>query len=82
VGIAVRKDDDVPCAEMKRPTVSFDMGIAAAFGQQVIDDHVSAFWEKIRGHGARGGCTKAPGRGIFRIVKQGSVKLDGLEDFG
>jgi hypothetical protein len=82
VRIAVGKDHDFTCLEGYGSRVVFDMCIAAALGQQMIDDDMFRVRGEIRGHDVRGGGAKAPRRGTFSGIEDGPVEFDGLEDFG
>src|SRR5574338_1423379 len=80
--ITVWKDDDVSGFERNRAAISLDLGVAASLGQQMKDDDVSGLRQQKTSHDARGGRMKAPGSGKLGIVKQRSIELYGLEDFG
>jgi hypothetical protein len=79
--IAVWNNEDVPCVQWNRPVVTLDMCIAAALGQQVKYDHVLGVRRKTRIHCVRVDGAGGPGGGKLSVVKQGSVKFDGSEDF-
>src|SRR5262249_3886575 len=66
MGIAVWEDHDVARTYLDRVT-AFDAGDTPPFRQQVVNDHMSAAWRKMRRNDFRARLAETPGRCEFGV---------------
>src|SRR4051812_13435881 len=76
----MRKDNDI--AGLKRQArVVVEARDGVAFGEQVVNDHVTVRLVDVGGNLARFRRAEAPGSGEFSVIEECALDLYDLEDF-